>query len=292
MKKKITPAELEQLAKYILQLSGIVLDESKGYLLESRLGPLLETEECENYLELYKKANRDRSGKVALKIIDAISTNETSFFRDNKPFHLMAHKIFPDHFENVDPKNLRIYCAACSTGQEIYSMAITLKELLGDLLSYNVSILATDISEAALEIASMGRYSKLELSRGLSADRLRKYFRKDGTMWKVDDELRAMAVFKRLNLMQPLVGLSSYDLITCRNVAIYFSQESREMLFQRLADKLRPNGVLMIGASESLVGMKTVFERQEFHGSAYYTKVGAKTKAAPGAQFGARKAIG
>ncbi len=273
MKIKVTPEELTLLAEYIEKASGIVLDQSKAYLIESRLGPLLEKLECANYAALNSKARTDASGKIRTLIVDAISTNETSFFRDNHPFELLTHKLLPDHFERANGSPLQIWSAASSTGQEIYSIAIVLKELLGDLSKHKIQIMGTDISDEALKAASSARYTKLELSRGLSADRLRRHFHKDdGEQWRISDELRSLAVFRKANLMEPLSGLGRFDFIFCRNVAIYFSPENRKMLFDRLADSLKMNGALLIGSTETLLGVTERLTRHDFRGKVYYEK--------------------
>lgn len=272
MLRKITPDEIPDLIKYIRDVSGIELDETKTYLMESRLSPLLERLGLNNYAELSRKARLDGSGEVKRHILDAITTNETSFFRDKRPFYLLEHKIIPDYFERKgNDAKLNIWSAASSTGQEIYSIAIIIKELFYDTSKLKVKILGTDISEDALKSSSMGRYSKLELSRGLTDKLLRKHFEPHGNSWQISDELRSMTQFKKLNLMEPLNGVGFFDIIFCRNVAIYFSLKNRKILFERIAARLNPKGVLIIGSTESLSGVTKVFAKQEFHGAFYYT---------------------
>ena len=268
----VSPRDFADLAKYIREVSGIVLDARKTYLVETRLGPLLPSLGCADYAALYRKARADLGGAIRLKIIDAISTQETSFFRDIKPFELLRQKLLPDHFARNAHRTLRVWCAASSTGQEIYSVAMTIKEAIGDLSAYDVSILGTDISPAALNEASLARYGKLALSRGLSALRLRTHFFKIGEIWQIQDELRAMARFLQLNLLLPLVGMGTFDLILCRNVAIYFSTEDRKRLFERLTERLKPGGVLLIGSSESLSGVTDALQRNEALSVPYYTR--------------------
>ena len=273
MRKKVSPKELSLLTEYIASVSGIVLDQSKSYLVESRLGPLLEEMEFADYAELHRKAILDTSGKLCIRIIDAISTNETSFFRDSHPFELLAHKILPDYFEQANGQPLRIWSAASSTGQEVYSIAMVLKELLFDLSKYKIRIIGSDISTEVLKTASTGRFNKLELSRGLSADRLRKHFTREGSQWRINDDLRTLVLFDRVNIMDPLTRLGHFHIIFCRNVAIYFSKENRIKLLDRLADRLLPEGKLIIGSTESLVGITSRFKRCEFRGKIYYEKV-------------------
>ncbi len=272
---KITPDEITEIAKYVNDLTGIVLDSSKAYLIESRLGPLAEELGCSSYTELQQKAKRDPRHIIQNRIVDAITTNETFFFRDNNPFELLRHKIFPDMFDRIMAqrtlfKRLKIWSAACSTGQEVYSIAVILRELLPDVDKWNIRILGTDISDAAIAQASYGRYNRTEISRGLNPTQLNKYFTQDGNQWRIRDELRSMAYFKKQNLLQPFLGMEKFDIILCRNVAIYFSPENRKLLFNRLADQLNPKGVLIIGASESLLGITDRFIRKDYMRSIFY----------------------
>jgi chemotaxis protein methyltransferase CheR len=151
--------------------------------------------------------------------------------------------------------NLKIWSAASSTGQELYSVAIVLQELLKDLSKYSIKLMGTDISDAAVAQASAGKYNKFEIERGLARDKLAKYFKPMGQMWKVDDHLRAMVNFRKFNLMTPFTGLGKFDIILCRNVAIYFTMEDRKKLFNKIADVLEPDGYLIIGSTESLTGV-------------------------------------
>lgn len=267
---KISDGEFTVLSRYIAEQTGIVLSKEKTYLLETRLGPLIQRQGIASYSELHRRALGDAA--LRTQMIDAMTTNETSFFRDERPFQLFAHKLVPDHFERHDPKRLRIWCAAVSTGQELYSIAIALRELLGSLDGYDIQILGTDISSTALGAASAGRYSELEVSRGLSPQRLARHFAKNGTGYRVDDELRALAVFKPINLLAPIVGQGPFDIVFCRNVAIYFSPENRARLFDNIAQTLRPRGVLVIGSTETLMGISDRFIRREFHRSVYYER--------------------
>lgn len=257
---KASPAEMQTVAAYVEAVSGIVLAPSKAYLVETRLGRLLKDHAIDSYDALIRAAKADHSGALRGEIVDAISTQETSFFRDGKPFDFLAQELFPEKLKSKH--RLDIWCAAASTGQEIYSLTMILKELLGEQLGrYDIRILGTDISEAALVYCSQGRYSRLELSRGINAERLRRHFVKEDKVWKINDELRALATFKPFNLMQPMTSLGPFDLVMCRNVAIYFSQQDRKRLFERIADRLKPDGVLMIGATESLAGVTQKLKR-------------------------------
>jgi len=258
---KISSDEIKLITKYIYEISGIYLDESKKYLLETRLNSIAEEQGCNSYQDFLKKAKADASKSIERKIIDAISTNETLFFRDSGPFQLLQHKIFPELIDARSSKmpslktNLKIWSAASSTGQELYSVAIVLQELLGDLSKYSIKLLGTDISDAAVSQASSGKFNKFEIERGLARDKLTKYFTMAGQTWKINDQIRAMANFRKFNLMTPFTGLGKFDIILCRNVAIYFTLEDRKKLFNKIADVLEPDGYLIIGSTESLTGI-------------------------------------
>lgn len=274
---KITPNEIKLISKYIYDISGISLDEKKAYLLETRLKMIIENEGVSSYQELYKKAISDRSKQLERNIIDAVTTNETMFFRDISPFEMFKHKVMPDLIDKrtaqasgLMPINIKIWSAACSTGQEIYSLAIILKELLPDPKKYTIRLLGTDISDEAVARASYGKYNKFEIERGLEKDRLHRYFVPNESSWKIRDDVRAMAVFQKRNLMEPFTGLGQFDVIFCRNVAIYFSLDDRRKLFERMAGVLAPDGYLIIGSTESLTGICPMFEPQRHLRSVFY----------------------
>lgn len=274
---KITLDEIKILSKYIKDVSGIHLDSSKAYLIETRLKNIIEETGSTSFSDLYTKAKSDVSKALERKIVDAITTNETLFFRDSGPFELLQHKILPDLIDkrsskslNLPPLPIRIWSAACSTGQEVYSISIVLKELLFDLSKYNIKLLGTDISDAAIAQASYGSYNKFEIERGLTRDKLQKYFVANGDSWKIKDEIRALANFKKLNLLMPLNGLGKFDIVFCRNVAIYFTVEDRKALFHKIADVLENDGYLIVGSTESLTGVCPRFEPKRHLRSIFY----------------------
>jgi chemotaxis protein methyltransferase CheR len=258
---KISADEIKLITKYIYEISGIYLDESKKYLLETRLNAIAEEQGCTSYQDFHRKAKADATKSIERKIVDAISTNETLFFRDTGPFQLLQHKIFPELIDARSSKtpslktNLKIWSAASSTGQELYSVAIVLQELLGDLSKYSIKLLGTDISDAAVSQASSGKFNKFEIERGLAREKLTKYFSMVGQTWKINDHIRAMVNFRKFNLMTPFTGLGKFDIVLCRNVAIYFTLEDRKKLFNKIADVLEPDGYLIIGSTESLTGI-------------------------------------
>lgn len=278
MIKKITPDEVKILSQYIYSISGIHLDEKKTYLIETRLKDLLETEGCNSYGELYYKSKKDAGKTIERKIIDAITTNETLFFRDNSPFEMFKYKIMPELIDRrtarssgTMPITIRIWSAACSTGQEIYSLAIILRELLPDIKKYNIKLLGTDISDEAIAKASYGHYNKFEIERGLEKDKLQRYFILDNNNWKIRDDIRAMVMFQKFNLMGSFAGIGKFDIVFCRNVAIYFNTEDRRKLFDKISTVLEPDGYLIIGATESLTGINQKFEPQRHLRSIFYT---------------------
>jgi chemotaxis protein methyltransferase CheR len=209
--------------------------------------------------------------------VDAVTTGETSFFRDSAPFDLLQHKLLPELIDRRaktsaagTPLPLRIWSAACSTGQEVYTIAIVLKELLGDVSRYNIRLLGTDVSDQAIARASYGVFKRIEVERGLVPGRISRFFTplKDG--WKVSDELRAMVSFRTLNLMDDFSPLGRFDIIFCRNVAIYFTEADKARLFNRIGNSMLPDGALIIGSTESLAGLCPQFEAVRYLRSVYY----------------------
>lgn len=274
---KINPAELKLVAQYIQEISGIYLDQSKAYLFETRLSSVAESHGCKSYQELQAKAKQDSSKVIEKAIIDAITTNETLFFRDKGPFELLQHKILPEVIDARSAKSggrtqVKIWSAASSTGQELYSIAIVIKELLHDAPGYSFTLLGTDISDAAIAQASYGKYNRFEIERGLDKKFLQKYFNFFGDSYKIKDEIRAMVNFRKLNLMQSLSALGKFDIIFCRNVAIYFTLDDRKKLFNKLADCLTDDGYLVIGSTESLTGVCPRFVPKRHLRTIFYQK--------------------
>jgi chemotaxis protein methyltransferase CheR len=274
---KITQEEHGLFCQYIQELSGIHLDKSKVYLLETRLASLLEEEGCTCFAELYDKAKHLGGETLRQKIIDRISTNETLFFRDKRPFELLQHKIMPDLIDarraassGFFPTPIRIWSAACSTGQEIYSIAIVLKELLQDLGRYRIQLLGTDLSNTVIARASRGEYNQFEIKRGLSEDILKKYFTFNGNAWKINDDIRAMVSFRKMNLMVPFDGFGKFDIVFCRNVGVYFNMTDRKKLFENISKVMEKDGYLIIGATESLINVDPRYEPKRYLRSVFY----------------------
>ncbi|MBS1802410.1 MAG: protein-glutamate O-methyltransferase CheR [Acidobacteria bacterium] len=259
---------------YIQEICGIHLDHSKAYLLETRLRGVMSESESASFSELFFKARSDLSARLRAKIIDAVTTNETSFFRDVSPFEMLRHKILPELIDRRgtrgQPIPLRIWSAACSTGQEAYSTGIILRELIGDLSRFDIHILGTDISNKAVAKASYGEYEPFELERGLAPEALSRHFTRSGGKWKIRDEIRAMASFRTMNLLEPFSFPTRFDIIFCRNVAIYFKEPDKAKLFGNLARVLAKDGALIIGATESITGVCAELEPKRYLRSIFY----------------------
>lgn len=276
---KIAREEIKLFSRLVKELSGIQIGEQKAYLIQTRLGGLLAEYDCSSFKELHDKARNDTSKSIRAKIIDRITTKETLFFRDTSPFELLRHKILPDLIDRRTAKSsglfpipIRIWSAACSTGQEIYSIAIVLKELLPDLKKYSIKLLGTDISDDAIARASHGAYNSFELERGLPKDKWLKYFIPMENKWKIKDTIRSMASFKKYNLMEPPKSMGMFDIIFCRNVAIYFSLEDRKALFKKIESVLAPDGYLIIGSTESLSNTYPCFVPKRHLHSVFYQR--------------------
>lgn len=275
-KVKVTQVEFDNFSKYILEISGIALSKGKEYLLETRLNPLIKKYDCSSYAQLHQKSKSDFKKTIESEIIDAISTNETYFFRDKSPFELLKHKILPDLIDKRSKTNpvkpsIRLWSAANSTGQEIYSIAMTMIEMGLDAGRYNIRLFGTDISDAAIAYASYGMYNKFEVARGLDHKRLNLFFEKqDNEAYKIKDQIRAMAQFKKMNLMKPFVGIGKFDIILCRNVMIYFTAEDRRKIYENIAKVLEPDGYLIIGSTESLTNDTDLFASNKYLNSIFY----------------------
>lgn len=271
---QVTPEDIQAIAALVNDLCGIVLDGSKGYLIDSRLSRLAVAAGCNSFCALAQKARTAGNSSLQNEIIDAITTQETLFFRDDSPFEVLRYRVIPDLIDaranGLFPKRLRLWSAASSTGQEVYSLAMSLCELLPDILTWDIRITATDISNSAIRQASLGQYADHEIQRGMKPAMLAKYFNKVAGGWKVKDELRSLVTFGRCNLLKPFVEMGPFDIIFCRNVAIYFDTSARSSLFHRLADRLVADGCLFVGSSESLMDLGPRFTPLHHCRATYY----------------------
>jgi len=271
---RLLPEERQTVAQYIHSICAIALDQSKDYLIEGRLSGLMQETGCTSFTQLVSRSRSDLNGAVKRRIIDEITTNETLFFRDSSPFDLLRFKIIPEVIDRRARSGMtvpiRIWSAACSTGQEIYSIAIVLKELLGDLNRYNIRLVGTDISDQAVARASEGIFSQIEVDRGLTTAVRDKSFTPHPRGWKIRDEIRAMASFRKLNLIEDFSSLGKFDIVFCRNVAIYFNERDRTSLFNRIEQRLENDGYLVVGSMESLSGICPQFESKRHLRSVFY----------------------
>jgi chemotaxis protein methyltransferase CheR len=255
----VTPSEYEYLRKFLRDKSGLDLSADKQYLIESRLLPLARKNGLSGIGELVLKL-QGAPGALVTSVVEAMTTNETFFFRDKVPFDHFRDTIMPDVLKARGArKTARIWCAAGSTGQEPYSLAMSLREMGAALSGWRVEIIATDISQDVLEKSKAGIYSQFEVQRGLPIQLLVKYFKQNGETWQINPELRAMVQHRPLNLLQDFSQLGTFDVIFCRNVLIYFDQETKINIFNRLAQQVAPDGFLVLGAAETVVGLTETF---------------------------------
>jgi len=255
----VTPLDYEYLRKILKERSGLDLSAEKQYLVESRLVPLARKNGLAAIPELVAKM---RSGAEALTsdVVEAMTTNETFFFRDKIPFDHLRDTILPALMQSrASRKTIRIWSAASSTGQEPYSIAMCLKEKAAQLAGWRFEIVATDLSQEVLEKSKAGIYSQFEVQRGLPIQLLVKYFTQTGELWQINADIRGMVQHRQLNLLQDFSHLGKFDVVFCRNVLIYFDQETKTGIFERLGRVIEPDGMLMLGAAESVVGITDVF---------------------------------
>lgn len=253
----------KQFANFLEVQCGIVLGDNKQYLVKSRLIPLISQFNMESLADLIEQAMSNRNRQLRTTVIDAMTTNETLWFRDRYPFQLLSTKLYPE-FQSKK-KSIKIWSAASSSGQEAYSIAMTTLEYKRSKLAsdFNVQIVGTDISDSMLAQCKAGEYDMLALSRGLSEDRKRQFFdRKPGDSGSmvVKPEVKKLTSFRSLNLLDSYATLGKFDIIFCRNVLIYFSSDIKSKILNQFASSLNPGGYLILGASESLSGLTDKFD--------------------------------
>jgi len=255
-------AAIAYLKRLVHRAAAIVLTGDKDYLVTTRLAPIVEEEGLPTFEALVAKLDATGPGVTRLrqKVVDAMTTNETSFFRDGHPFETLRNKILPAiAAEPPADRTLSIWSAACSTGQEIYSIAMVLQSLAQRFAGWSINLVATDISAPVVERAKEGRYSDLEVSRGVSETDLKRWFRRVGTEWQVRDELKRDVTFRTLNLIDPWPALPTFDIVFLRNVLIYFEVETKKKILGRIAGTMRPGGLLFLGGVESTLNLSDRF---------------------------------
>lgn len=269
--RDIAPGDFEFVRRFVKDRSAISLEDGKEYLVTSRFAPLVRTHGFADLEELVAHLRQRPHGDLAEDVIDAMTTNETSFFRDVHPFESLRDHIVPALYRQREPgRQLRIWCAASSSGQEPYSIAMTLREHHPELDHWDVRIVATDISKSMLEKASKGEYSQLEVNRGLPAPLLVKHFRRRGARWRLSEDIRSMVEFTALNLATRWLTLGRFDVIFMRNVLIYFDTDTKSRILTQAREHLAPDGYLILGGAETTVGVDNEFRRVLHGRSVWY----------------------
>jgi chemotaxis protein methyltransferase CheR len=257
----LATSDFDFISALVREHAAIVLEPGKEYLVQSRLQPLAQELGLRDIGALVSRLKRGEP-VLAMKVVEAMATHETSFFRDMHPFDVLRDVVLPELIEARAPqRSLRIWSAAASTGQEAYSIAITLREHFAELANWNVSILATDLSSAVLERAREGRYSQIEVNRGLPAPMLLRYFDRDGAGWRARPEIRQMVEFRALNLVRPWPVLGRVDLIFLRNVLIYFDVPTKCAVLANVRKVMATDGYLFLGSAETTLQYDDAFER-------------------------------
>jgi chemotaxis protein methyltransferase CheR len=252
----VTPLDYDYLRKLLKQRSGLVLSADKQYLVESRLLPIARKVGVGSLSEFVLKLKSPGAESLVIEAVEAMTTNETFFFRDKIPFDHFRETMLPALLAaRAHKRHLRIWCSACSTGQEPYSLAMALKELGSLVEGWRFDIVATDLSRDVIDRAKSGRYSQFEVQRGLPITLLVKYFAQVGDAWQIAPELREMVKFRQINLLRDFTGLGTFDIVFCRNVLIYFDNDTKIDVLHRLARVMEPDGFLALGAAETVIGL-------------------------------------
>ncbi len=277
----MTEADFDFLRLLLRQRSGLSLGHDKRYLAESRLGMLCRKRQIDGLGALVQTLRLGVDRALENAVIEAMTTNETLFFRDRSPFDQFRDVILPEKLAaKAQSRSLRIWCAAVSTGQEAYSLAMILDDMAAQLSGWKVEILGTDISPDVLDKARAGVYSQFEIQRGLPIQMLLRYFTQDGDKWRVADRLRAMVELKPHNLLDGNAHLGQFDVIFCRNVLIYFDVPTKAKVMAALAQRLTQDGVFVLGAAETVIGITTTIVPDKSHRGLYRESRSAKAQPA------------
>jgi len=263
--------EFNYVRRLVLEQSSIVLEEDKGYLVESRLSTLARREGFASLTRLVERLQSEPFSGLHRRAVEAMTTNETSFFRDFNPFEALKKAVIPDLMEKrAQTRELTIWCAACSAGQEPYTLGMLLREHFPSLVSWRIRILATDLSSEILSRAREGRYSQLEVNRGLPASYLVKYFQKEGCNWQLREDIRRMVEFQITNLASAWPPLPPMDIIMMRNVLIYFGMDTKKEILAKVRRALKPDGYFFMGGAETTFNLDDSFERVQFERATCY----------------------
>lgn len=269
----MTPADYEFLRQFLKERSGLVLSNDKQYLIDSRLMPVARDAGLSSISELVAKLKTPLGRSVGEKVVEAMTTNESFFFRDKTPFENFEKVMLPNLMEaRRNQRSIRIWCAAASTGQEPYSVAMILKDMGLKASAFRFEIIGTDISREVLDRAKAGTYSQFEVQRGLPIQMLLDYFKQDGDTWTISSAIRQMVQLRQLNLFDSFTSLGKFDVVFIRNVLIYFEQQAKVEILERVAKQMYPDGYMVLGAAETVVGLTDAFVSVPGHRGLYQPK--------------------
>jgi chemotaxis protein methyltransferase CheR len=271
----MTAGEFDYVCRLVRDRCGIVLEAGKEYLVDARLTPVARRCELASVSELVGRLKAGGDIGLTTRVVEAMVTNETSFFRDHHPFETLRTAVLPTLIRlRKDERRLGVWFAACSTGQEPYSFALLVREHFPELAGWRLDLLATDISAEVLARARAGRYGQIEVNRGLPAALLVRYFRQHGANWELEESIRRMIEFRELNLVRPWPLLPPMDVVVLRNVMIYFDAEAKKAILGRVARLLRPDGYLLLGGAETTLNLDDSFRRAEGLKGGFYQLAG------------------
>tara|TARA_R110002111_G_scaffold262289_1_gene337812 strand:+ start:97536 stop:98405 length:870 start_codon:yes stop_codon:yes gene_type:complete len=278
----VSPEDYKYITKFLLDTTGLSLGENKEYLLEARLIPVAQANGMNGMQDLVLSLRTHRDKSLEQEVMEAMTTNESSFFRDRRPFDELKSAILPDIIaDRKMTQKLRIWCAACSNGQEPYSIVMALRENFPELANWNIQITATDLCTKALKRAEMGVYSQFEVQRGLPVQLLMKYFEQCEQGWKIKHDPGVSIQWKHLNLLEDFQHLGMFDIVFCRNVLIYFEPDMKRNILDRVRNQMNASGVLLLGAAETVLGISDSYSKLSGCQSAIY-QIAGHTRAKQG----------
>lgn len=267
----VTAEDYAFVADLLRERCALVLEPGKEYLIKARLTPVVQRHQLGTIRMLIDRIRRERHHALATEVVEAMVTTETSFFRDIHPFETLKKSVLPELIERRrSQRQLNIWCAASSSGQEPYSIALLLKEFFPELSSWRVNLSATDISQEMLERCRAGRYSQIEVNRGLPTPLLLRWFRQEGVQWQLDEQIRCLVSFSQLNLATPWPAMPKWDLVFLRNVMIYFDDAVKRAILGRVARVLARDGHLLLGGAETTLNLDDSFVRVEGLKAGFY----------------------
>lgn len=267
----INHTDFQFIRTLVHEQSAIALDDGKGYLAEARLHCLAQREGANSIDDLISRVRSDAGGGLKRKVVEAMTTNETSFFRDIHPFEALRKAVLPELMTlRSDSRQLRVWSAACSSGQEPYSLAMLMRDSFPTLQSWDTRIVATDFSRDILDRAKSGKYTQMEVNRGVPTGMLVRYFRRDGLDWTISATIRDMVEFRILNLIEDWPWTEPFDLVMIRNVLIYFDVPTKQRILSRIARILKPGGYLVLGGAETTWNIDDSYDRAPFDNCVLY----------------------